>query len=195
MKQAEMEIKKGQNMVEHEAEIFSRPARTWFQSEKEKTAAKGEPYPGTQANRSEAGKATYVSSFPNGKPDEKEKSKKDQPKRGKYDGLSRKAKRRKMANEADAEDDSARISAAAIRKAKKSALPTKISEPMAKPITAKSRGKPAKAKPASGGKKRGSAFDDDRGQRAKVSSSEGMRAKRVKVNLSKGPKTKGRTKK
>lgn len=41
MRQAEMEIKKGQNMVEHEAEIFARPARTWFQSEKEKSAAKG----------------------------------------------------------------------------------------------------------------------------------------------------------
>lgn len=35
-----MEIKKGQNMVEHEAEIFSRPARTWFQSGKEKQASK-----------------------------------------------------------------------------------------------------------------------------------------------------------
>lgn len=37
-----MELKKGQNMVEHEAEIFSRPARTWFQSEKEKAASKGQ---------------------------------------------------------------------------------------------------------------------------------------------------------
>jgi ATP-dependent RNA helicase DDX27 len=25
-----------QNLIEHEAEIYSRPARTWFQSEKEK---------------------------------------------------------------------------------------------------------------------------------------------------------------
>lgn len=41
MRQAEMELKKGQNMVKHEAEIFSRPARTWFQTEKEKAAAKG----------------------------------------------------------------------------------------------------------------------------------------------------------
>jgi ATP-dependent RNA helicase DDX27 len=41
MRQADMEIKKGQNMVEHEAEIFARPARTWFQSEKEKLASKG----------------------------------------------------------------------------------------------------------------------------------------------------------
>ena len=28
-----------QNLLSHEAEIFSRPARTWFQTEKEKAAA------------------------------------------------------------------------------------------------------------------------------------------------------------
>jgi ATP-dependent RNA helicase DDX27 len=42
MRQADMEIRKGQNMVEHEKEIFSRPARTWFQSETAKQASKGE---------------------------------------------------------------------------------------------------------------------------------------------------------
>jgi len=36
-----MELKKGQNMIEHEAEIFSRPARTWFQTGKEKEKAQG----------------------------------------------------------------------------------------------------------------------------------------------------------
>lgn len=36
MRKAEMELKKGQNLIEHEKEIYSRPARTWFQSEKEK---------------------------------------------------------------------------------------------------------------------------------------------------------------
>ena len=36
-----MELKKGQNMIEHEAEIFSRPARTWFQSTKEKQKTEG----------------------------------------------------------------------------------------------------------------------------------------------------------
>jgi hypothetical protein len=41
MRQADMEIRKGQNMVEHEKEIFGRPARTWFQSEKEKKKAQG----------------------------------------------------------------------------------------------------------------------------------------------------------
>lgn len=37
-----MELKKGENMIEHEAEIYGRPARTWFQSEKEKKKAAGE---------------------------------------------------------------------------------------------------------------------------------------------------------
>ena len=40
IRQAEMELKKGENMLEHEKEIFSRPARTWFQSEKDKQSAK-----------------------------------------------------------------------------------------------------------------------------------------------------------
>ena len=37
----EMELKKGENMMEHEGEIMSRPRRTWFESEREKKAAKG----------------------------------------------------------------------------------------------------------------------------------------------------------
>jgi ATP-dependent RNA helicase DDX27 len=41
LRQAEMELKKGQNMVEHQDEIFSRPARTWFQTGKEKQIAQG----------------------------------------------------------------------------------------------------------------------------------------------------------
>lgn len=36
-----MELKKGQNMIEHEKEIFARPARTWFQTAKEKQTASG----------------------------------------------------------------------------------------------------------------------------------------------------------
>lgn len=36
-----MELKKGQNMIEHEEEIYSRPARTWFQSGQEKLKAEG----------------------------------------------------------------------------------------------------------------------------------------------------------
>jgi ATP-dependent RNA helicase DDX27 len=36
-----MELKKGQNMIEHQDEILSRPARTWFQTGKEKAHAEG----------------------------------------------------------------------------------------------------------------------------------------------------------
>ncbi|OZJ03277.1 hypothetical protein BZG36_03740 [Bifiguratus adelaidae] len=39
LRQAEMEVKKSENMMEHQDEIFSRPARTWFQSEKDKKKA------------------------------------------------------------------------------------------------------------------------------------------------------------
>ncbi|RAL59475.1 hypothetical protein DID88_006590 [Monilinia fructigena] len=38
--QAEMEVRKGQNFMDHEAEIKGRPKRTWFETEKEKLAAK-----------------------------------------------------------------------------------------------------------------------------------------------------------
>lgn len=41
LRQAEMELKKGQNIIEYQDEIFSRPARTWFQTGKEKQAAQG----------------------------------------------------------------------------------------------------------------------------------------------------------
>lgn len=39
LRKAEMEAAKAENMVEHEAEINARPARTWFQTRKEKEAS------------------------------------------------------------------------------------------------------------------------------------------------------------
>ncbi|CAG8951070.1 hypothetical protein HYFRA_00006468 [Hymenoscyphus fraxineus] len=38
--QLEMQVKKGDNMIDHQEEIQGRPKRTWFESEVEKTAAK-----------------------------------------------------------------------------------------------------------------------------------------------------------
>ena len=38
--QAEMQVRKGENIMEHQGEILSRPKRTWFESEKEKQVAK-----------------------------------------------------------------------------------------------------------------------------------------------------------
>lgn len=41
LRRTEMELKKGQNLIEHADEIKSRPARTWFQTATEKIKAKG----------------------------------------------------------------------------------------------------------------------------------------------------------
>lgn len=38
--QVEMQVKKGENMIRYEEEINSRPKRTWFETEKDKKAAK-----------------------------------------------------------------------------------------------------------------------------------------------------------
>lgn len=38
--QMEMQVTKGENLIKHEAEIHSRPKRTWFESEKDKKKAK-----------------------------------------------------------------------------------------------------------------------------------------------------------
>lgn len=38
--QIEMQVKKGENLIKHEEEIHSRPKRTWFETEKDKKAAK-----------------------------------------------------------------------------------------------------------------------------------------------------------
>lgn len=37
---AEMQVRKGENMIEHQAEIKSRPKRTWFETEHDKKKAK-----------------------------------------------------------------------------------------------------------------------------------------------------------
>lgn len=47
-----MELTKAQNLLEHEQEIKSRPARTWFQSETEKKTAKSKPVISSLSRRS-----------------------------------------------------------------------------------------------------------------------------------------------
>ncbi|KAK7064216.1 DEAD-domain-containing protein [Favolaschia claudopus] len=90
-RQAEMELKKGQNMIDHEAEIYSRPARTWFQTTKEK-------------NHAEAiSKQQYEASITSGQKIKAQTSAVEKPKRDKFSGLTRKAKRRKLAAEEDKE--------------------------------------------------------------------------------------------
>ncbi|TRM66343.1 P-loop containing nucleoside triphosphate hydrolase protein [Schizophyllum amplum] len=162
MQQAEMELRKGQNLIEHEKEIFSRPARTWFQTGKEKEAAEA------------VSKQQYEDGFDMTKaPKHKKGEDEPKPKRDKFSGLSRKAKRRKLANEED-EEDSKAVNAA-IRSAKKATRPTKIGLPearTAKPAKSKKKGKPTKVT----GSRPGGTFDRDLGQ--KGAKTEGVRAKK-----------------
>ncbi|KAF8908956.1 P-loop containing nucleoside triphosphate hydrolase protein [Gymnopilus junonius] len=199
IRKAEMELKKGQNMIEHEAEIFSRPARTWFQTTKEKQNAEGLP-PSSLSRNGIVVTVTILSDLSklvheNGGRSSKSTKALDEnkPKRDKFSGLSRKAKRRKMIMEEDKElgDDNALN--AAIRSAKKAARPPKIGEPERKPSRPlKKKQKSSSKKPRTGGM-----FENDMGQKSRASN-EGIRAKRgdaVKLGKKAGKKPKNKGKK
>ncbi|GAA5845564.1 hypothetical protein JCM3766R1_000783 [Sporobolomyces carnicolor] len=115
-----MELQKAQNLLEHEAEIKSRPARTWFQTETEKKTARN------------LGTAEHNSKFSQKKgkrPLEEEETLSKAPKRTPFSGLSRKEKRRKMAAREEAEDRDEGVSqsiGASIRSIKKAARPSKM---------------------------------------------------------------------
>ncbi|KAI0033160.1 DEAD-domain-containing protein [Vararia minispora EC-137] len=161
IRQAEMELTKGQNMIKHESQIFSRPARTWFQSSKDKLKAEI------------LSKKQYEQGFPDEKLG-KDKAGGDEtrPKRDKLAGLTRRAKRRKLALEDESVSDRKGVDAA-IRSAKKATRPTKIGLPepaMPKKPKLKVR-KGAKA----GKKKDVGTFEEESGRRTK---GEGVRAKK-----------------
>ncbi|KAI0365236.1 DEAD-domain-containing protein [Pilatotrama ljubarskyi] len=178
LRQAEMELKKGQNMIEHEAEIFSRPARTWFQTGKEKAKAEA------------VSKQQYEAGFDAGKKGKAKQTAEPKPKRDKFAGLSRRAKRRKMAME---EDDAAESGAirAAVRSAKKASRPAKIGEPERRPASSKKKDKKKAARSKRVTKQKGGAFEKDLGQRPVR---EGVRAKKGDVIGGMGKKKGGKRK-
>ncbi|KAI8995616.1 DEAD-domain-containing protein [Trametes punicea] len=178
LRQAEMELKKGQNMIEHEAEIFSRPARTWFQTGKEKAKAEA------------LSKQQYEAGFDVGKKGKAKQTAEAKPKRDKFAGLSRRAKRRKMALE---EDDAAESGAirAAVRSAKKASRPAKIGEPERRPPSSRKKDKKRATRSKTITKQKGSAFEKDLGQRPVR---EGVRAKKGDVIGGMGKKKGGKRK-
>ena len=50
MRIAEMEVRKGENVMKYQDEIMARPKRTWFATEREKAASKGMIYCTERAN-------------------------------------------------------------------------------------------------------------------------------------------------
>ncbi|KAI9445269.1 DEAD-domain-containing protein [Lactarius indigo] len=169
LRQAEMEVTKGQNILEHEAEIYSKPARTWFQSGKDKQQSKN------------LSKRQYDSNFQkdNSKdgeaPGTKARAEKiEKPKRDKFSGLTRRAKRRKLVSEEESREDR-RSTDAAIRTAKKAARPAKIGVP--------SRPASRRKQKRKGGGSSKAGFSHDQGLRA--SRREGIHAKRGDAAMSK----------
>jgi len=163
LRQAEMEVKKGQNMLEHEAEIYSRPARTWFQS-------------GRAKQQSEAlSKRQYENDFQkdnsiNQRSPRSEAETGKKPRRDKLAGLTRRVKRRKLASEGETKEDK-RAANVAIRSAKKAARPKKIGLPNKPPAK---QGKSKHKRKGDTLSKVG--FSHDQGSRG--SRREGIRAKR-----------------
>ncbi|KAG9314378.1 DEAD-domain-containing protein [Chiua virens] len=161
IRRAEMELKKGQNMIDHEAEIFSRPARIWFQTEKQRSKAAA-----VSKQHHENGGAVSASSKKRTPADDASK-----PKREKYAGLSRRAKRRKVAMELDKELGGNGGLDAAIRSAKKAARPGKIGKALGKAPTRMKSGPKSKSKSRSAG-----AFEQDLS--SSKARNEGVRAKK-----------------
>ena len=125
LRQAEMQMQKSENMLAHQDEIYSRPARTWFQSEKDKAEAKG-------ASREE-----YVAKMDAARAAEKRKAKE----KDRFAGLSRRQKRLKLMREEDAKENNSREIDASIRAAKRAQRPKElgVNEP-------KYKAKPSKPK-------------------------------------------------
>ncbi|KAK9837918.1 hypothetical protein WJX74_007671 [Apatococcus lobatus] len=84
LRKAEMEANKAENMMEHEAEIYSRPARTWFQTERQKKQV---------ANRARDAVATGAED------DEEEEEEGGRPKQGQKGPQAAKQQRRAAAKE------------------------------------------------------------------------------------------------
>ncbi|WFD35023.1 RNA helicase [Malassezia cuniculi] len=139
LRQAEMQMTKGENMIAHSEEIYSRPARTWFQSEKEKAASKN------------TSMAEYIAKMDALKASEKKKSEKG---RDRFAGLSRRKKRSKMMREEIAKENSQGATDAAIRAAKRAQRPKELGviEPKQPPRKRHKGGKDTKPAKSGGGK-------------------------------------------
>lgn len=140
---ADMEATKAENLINHAGEIAARPARTWFQSEQQKKAAK-------VAARAAADGASLAGQ-------KRKASALEAPKRDKMSGLTRRKKRRLEAVREMNEEGLGKAAKLAARHAKAQVRPTKLSafaDPLAtrKPAATPSKKKRDQGKDRKGGK-------------------------------------------
>ncbi|KAG8754348.1 nucleolar DEAD-box protein required for synthesis of 60S ribosomal subunit [Serendipita sp. 396] len=181
MRKAEMELQKGENLLKYEEEIHSRPARTWFQSSKEKLKSQ------------EISRKQYEAGFGEAKENKKAMAEPNnhKPKRDKHAGLSRRAKRRKLAQEEDAKLDAGASIESSIRSAKKAQRPTKIGMPEPRNLKLHARRSKEKQKGSTKKLGRGMGFGKDASDISKRAR-EGTHAKKTDA-LGGGKKKKPRT--
>jgi ATP-dependent RNA helicase DDX27 len=174
MQNAEMSLKKAENMMAHADAIYSRPARTWFQTLKEKEASKlagsqKRPANDDQTNTDSGNEADDPYSVILAEETEKALSKTGM--HGQFDGLKRKQKRRKMMM---AEEDEAEL-AQQLRQQKVVAKSAKKEARINPPFSLKKDKKKGKK-----GKKRVAAgFESDLTQSSKASIMGGRSGRKV----------------
>lgn len=107
---AEMQVKKGENMIQHEAEIKSRPKRTWFETEHEKKKS-------SQAGKDELNGMREAMKKKTGKLSNKDKKRLDAKALRAEGGEWRKGKTSEADNKARAQEAKAKAKAKAAKAA------------------------------------------------------------------------------
>ena len=147
MQKAEMDLAKAENMIKHADEIYSRPAKQWFQSEKEKRNERQKAIQARQDSNadgsddgSDGGENSTQKSYKSYYQQELAKEMAKANKHTSLSGLTRKQKRRKMMNSKEDKDTLSKnvaIQKVAAKQAKRAA---RDGVPTARPT----KGKPKK---------------------------------------------------
>ena len=87
LRKVEMQTQKAENMIEHEAEIYARPPRTWFQTEKQKKESAKRGRPGADEEGESKGKGNKRQKKEEGKGKKEKASKEDRAKQKRGDEL------------------------------------------------------------------------------------------------------------
>ena len=82
-----MQTQKAENMIEHEAEIYARPPRTWFQTEKQKKESAKRGRPGGDEEGDSKGKGSKKQKREEGKGKKEQGKKEDRAKQKRGDEL------------------------------------------------------------------------------------------------------------
>ena len=87
LRKVEMQTQKAENMIEHDAEIYARPPRTWFQTEKQKKESAKRGRVGADEEGGSQAKASKKQKREDGKGKKEKQTKQDRAKQKHGDAL------------------------------------------------------------------------------------------------------------